>query len=50
MVDRPEMVLELGERFEGNIEFYHSQAYNETEVRREFEDAIKAFGPLILVR
>jgi len=38
MVDTPKRVLELIERFEGNIGSYHSQAYNETEVRREFID------------
>ncbi|MFQ6117005.1 MAG: Eco57I restriction-modification methylase domain-containing protein, partial [Candidatus Bipolaricaulia bacterium] len=38
MVDTPKIVLELVERFERNIESYHDQAYNETEVRREFID------------
>ena len=49
MVDRPERVLELIERFEGNIGSYHSEVYNEAQLRCEFEDAIKVFGPLIPV-
>ncbi len=34
----PSRVIELVERFEGNIEAYKSGQYNETQVRREFID------------
>ena len=41
-------ICNLVERFERNIEAYHSPAYNETQLRREFIDpffeALKANG------
>ena len=38
MADFPKQLEELIERFERNIESYSNQAYNETQVRREFID------------
>ncbi len=34
----PSKVVELIENFDRNIEAYHSQQYNETQLRREFID------------
>jgi hypothetical protein len=34
----PSRVVELIETFDRNIEAYHSQQYNETQLRREFID------------
>ena len=38
MADFPKQLEELIERFERNVESYSNQAYNETQVRREFID------------
>ena len=38
MANFPKQLEELIERFERNIESYSNQAYNETQVRREFID------------
>src|SRR4030043_654029 len=38
MANVPSRVVELIETFERNIETYHSQQYNETQLRREFID------------
>ena len=41
----PKEILELIERFDRNVEAYHSAGYNETQVRREFIDPFcKALG------
>ncbi|HHT9124867.1 MAG TPA: Eco57I restriction-modification methylase domain-containing protein [Candidatus Brocadiia bacterium] len=38
MLDAPKQITELIERFGRNTESYHSQTYNETQLRREFID------------
>ncbi|MBW7991445.1 MAG: hypothetical protein FVQ84_15735 [Planctomycetes bacterium] len=38
MSNTPSRVTELVEIFDQHIEAYHSQQYNETQVRREFID------------
>jgi len=38
MAITPSRVVELIETFDRNIEAYHSQQYNETQLRREFID------------
>ena len=38
MCSIPSRVLELIETFDRDIEAYHSQQYNETQLRREFID------------
>ena len=38
MSDAPTKLLELIQRFDQNVESYRNQAYNETQVRREFID------------
>jgi hypothetical protein len=38
MKDALKHLSDLVERFERNIEAYHSPAYNETQLRREFID------------
>ena len=38
MTEVPKQIGELVARFDQNIEAYQNQAYNETQVRREFID------------
>ena len=38
MCSVPSRVVELIETFDRNVEAYHSQQYNETQLRREFID------------
>jgi hypothetical protein len=40
MSSAPSRIVELVETFDRNIETYHSQQYNETQLRREFIDPL----------
>ena len=50
MEEALKQISNLVERFERNIDAYHSPAYNETQLRREFYLTISTVWILILRR